>query len=82
MSTLVNKYLVTNQKKYRKLLNKVDALMKKGECNVTAEESDEILAIALALLEYEQKHFPITGPTTLEGIAELEMYEKRLNENF
>lgn len=82
MSTPVKKYLVTNEKKYKKLLAKVGALMKKGECNVTPEESAEILAIALALQEYEQKKFTISGPTTPEGIAELEMYEKRLNENF
>ncbi|MCE6988474.1 hypothetical protein [Dyadobacter sp. CY323] len=82
MAASKNKYRVTNKKMYNILLAEVDVLMKKGSANVTTEESAEILAIALALQAYDLKHYPITAPTTLEGIIELKMYEKRLNEKF
>lgn len=61
-------------------LKKVDDLMKKGERNLTIEESLEIRKLAGEIQGYEKEHYYITPPRTLEGMIELRMYELRLNQ--
>jgi len=74
------KYKVTDEQEYANLLAQVDVLMRKGEKNVTAQESEEIRQIGIALQEYEQEIYPISSPRTLEGMMELKTYEKRLKQ--
>jgi HTH-type transcriptional regulator/antitoxin HigA len=73
-------YHITTAAEHASLLAKVDALMRKGEKNVSAEESQEILAMGTALQTYEQGIYKIPSPTTLEGMIELRMYEMRLKQ--
>jgi HTH-type transcriptional regulator/antitoxin HigA len=65
---------------HKAALKKVDALMKKGEKNVTPEESAKIRALALEIQAYEKERYYVNPPKTLEGIIELRMYEMRLNQ--
>ena len=74
------KYKITAESEYASLLARIDVLMRKGEKNVTPEESEEIRAIDLALQTYEQGIYTIPSPGTLEGMIELRMYEMRLKQ--
>ncbi len=65
---------------HKAALKTVDALMKKGEKNVSPTESAEIRTLALEIQAYEKDRYYITPPQTLEGIIELRMYEMRLNQ--
>jgi HTH-type transcriptional regulator/antitoxin HigA len=65
---------------HKAALKKVDALMKKGEKNVTPAESAEIRTLALEIQAYEKERYYVSPPKTLEGIIELRMYEMRLNQ--
>src|ERR1041384_4503687 len=75
-----SKYKVTNDREHAALLEQVDVLMKKGERNVTPEESQEIRQMGLALQAYEMEVYPIQAPKTLEGMIELKMYEMKLKQ--
>jgi len=59
---------------------KIDALMKKGEKNLTDKEAEEIRTLALAAQAYEKSIYTIPAPQTLEGLIELKMYERRLKQ--
>lgn len=48
-------YKITTEEEHAEMLVKFDKLMRKGEENVIAEESEEILAMALALQKYERR---------------------------
>jgi HTH-type transcriptional regulator/antitoxin HigA len=80
MTKTSKKNLISNENEHTELLEKIDALMKKGEKNATPEESEEILAIGTALQNYEQSIYTIPLPGTLEGMIELKMYEMRLKQ--
>ena len=53
------KYKITTEDQDANMLAKIDGLMRKGEKNVTDEESEEIRAIGIALQEYEQSIYSI-----------------------
>ena len=61
-------------------MSKLDALMKKGEKNLTDKEAQEIRTLALAAQAYEKSIYTIPTPKTLLGLIELEMYERRLKQ--
>lgn len=70
-------YTVTNDGEHAMLIEKVGALMKKGEANVTAEEKLHIRAMGEALMAYEQSTYPIPDPSTFEEFLERRMYDMR-----
>jgi antitoxin component HigA of HigAB toxin-antitoxin module len=70
-------YIVTNDEQHAALIEKVGALMKKGEANTTPEEDAEIRAMGEALMAYEQSIYEIPEPSTLESILEQRMYDMR-----
>jgi HTH-type transcriptional regulator/antitoxin HigA len=80
MKNETSKYKVTNEQEHAELLARVDVLMRKGEENVTSDESQEIRQMGLALQTYEIEIYPISAPKTLEGMIELRMYEMRLKQ--
>ncbi|MGZ3837401.1 MAG: helix-turn-helix domain-containing protein [Flavisolibacter sp.] len=65
---------------YKKVMNKIDALMAKGSKNVTRAELAEIRSLAQEAQKYEQSKFVIDPPTTLAGIIEMKMYERKLKQ--
>jgi HTH-type transcriptional regulator / antitoxin HigA len=67
-------------KEYNATMKKIDALMKKGEDNLTNKESGELRSLALAAQAYEKSINTIPTPKTLEGLVELKMYEHRLKQ--
>ena len=61
-------------------MEKIDALMKKGEGNLTNKEAGELRNLALATQAYEKSIYTIPAPKTLEGLIELKMYEFKLKQ--
>jgi HTH-type transcriptional regulator/antitoxin HigA len=74
------KIKIVNEKDYKNLMMKIDALMKKGENNLTNKESNDLRNMAIAAQEYEKNIYTIPAPRTLAGMIELKMYEKKLKQ--
>ena len=71
---------IATEKEYVATMSKLDALMKKGEKNLTDKEAEEIRTLALAAQAYEKSIYTIPTPKTLLGLIELEMYERKLKQ--
>lgn len=78
MATRTSK--IETGKEYNATMAKIDALMKKGEKNLTDKEEKNLRAMALAAQQYEQSIYTIEAPKTLEGMVELKMYERKLKQ--
>lgn len=74
------KLKIKTSKEYNATMKIIDALMKKGEKNLTVKEADELKVLALAAQAYEKSIYTIPAPKTLEGIIELKMYERKLKQ--
>ena len=74
------KMKIENEREYIATMKKIDALMKKGEKNLTDKEAKEIRTLALAAQAYEKSIYTIPAPKTFEGLIELKMYERRLKQ--
>jgi HTH-type transcriptional regulator/antitoxin HigA len=74
------KVKIENERVFNSAMKKIDALMKKGEDNLTGAEAKELRSLALAAETYEKTVYTITAPKTLAGLIELKMYERRLKQ--
>src|SRR5882672_3797717 len=74
------KVKIESEKDYNATMKKIDALMKKGEANLTDKEAEELRILALAAQAYEKSIYTIPAPKTLEGLIELKMYERKLKQ--
>jgi HTH-type transcriptional regulator / antitoxin HigA len=74
------KLVIKNEDEYNALMKKIDALMKKGEINLTDKEAERIRTMAIAAQAYEKSIYTVPAPKTLEGLIELKMYERRLKQ--
>jgi HTH-type transcriptional regulator/antitoxin HigA len=74
------KMKIENEREYNAAMKKIDALMKKGEKNLTDKEAKDIRTLALAAQSYEKSIYKIPAPKTFEGLIELKMYERRLKQ--
>jgi len=74
------KLKIVTEKEYNATMKKIDALMKKGEDNLTDNDADELRALSLAAQAYEKSIYTIRPPQTIKGIIELEMFERRLKQ--
>ena len=74
------KIKIESAREYNALMKKIDALMKKGENNLTNDEANKLRNLALAAQAYEKTIYTIPAPKTLEGIIELKMYERKLKQ--
>jgi len=76
----IHKTNIATEKEYVATMKKLDALMKKGESNLTDKDAGEIRTLALAAQAYEKSIYTIPTPKTLLGLIELEMYERKLKQ--
>lgn len=72
------KIKIESRHQYNAAMKKIDALMKVGESRMTDQETAELRTLALAANQYEKSIYEIPAPTTLEGIIELKIYERKL----
>jgi len=71
---------IKTKAEYQNVMAEIFSLMNKGEANVTTKESNRIRELGLAAQGYEKKIYAIPLPTTLEGMIEMKMYEKKMNQ--
>ena len=73
-------FKIESEKDYNATMKKIDALMKKGENNLSEQDAEQLRIWALAAQAYEKSIYMIPAPKTLEGLIELKMYEKKLKQ--
>lgn len=72
---------IKTQQEYDTAMARIDALMKVGEENLTNVQADELRELALAANAYEKTIYKIpVPPQTLEGLIELTMQERKLEQ--
>lgn len=79
VSTTANKPIKT-EAQHKKAMDEILVLMNKGEANLSRSQTDRLRSLAFAAQSYEKSIYTIPPPTTLEGMIELKMYEKRLKQ--
>lgn len=72
---------ILNSAEYKSTMAKLESLMLKGSELTSAEELQQIKALALAAQKYEKEHFIIEPPETLAGMIELKMYQLKIRQN-
>lgn len=71
---------IASETEYEKVMLDIESLMDKGEANLTTEENDSIRNMALAAQSWEQSHYRVAMPKTLEELIELRMYEMHIKQ--
>ena len=71
---------IKSEAQYRRAMEVILTLMNKGEANLSISQSDQLRKLAVAAQSYEKSMYTIPPPTTLEGMIELKMYERRLKQ--
>lgn len=71
---------VKTEGQYKRAMDEILALMNKGEANLSESQTDKLRKLALAAQSYEKSVYTIPPPTTIEGMIELKMYERRLKQ--
>lgn len=73
--------MISSKQEYNTAMKRIDALMKKGEGNLTKKENIELRQLALEAQAYEKSIYTIPAPSTIEGMIELRMYEMKLKQH-
>ena len=71
------KMKIENEREYHVTMKKIDALMKKGEKNLTDKEAEEIRILALAAQRYERSIYTRLAPKTPEGFNVVDLLQTR-----
>jgi HTH-type transcriptional regulator/antitoxin HigA len=71
---------ITTETDYKRVMQNIDVLMAKGSKNVTQAELTAIRKLAEKAQRYEQSKLVIDPPTTLAGIMEMKMFERKLKQ--
>lgn len=72
--------VIKTEAQYRKVMDWILKVMNKGEQNLSADEMNALRTTVLAAQTYEKSLYTIPPPTTIEGMIELAMYERRLKQ--
>lgn len=71
---------IKKETQYKAVMNEIFTLMNKGEANLSKMETLKLRTLALAAQSYEKSIYIIPPPSTIEGMIELQMYERRLKQ--
>ncbi len=72
--------MITTEKKYNETLQKIDALMKKGEENLTENQFEQLAKMAKEVETYEQQHIILPAPETICEMVEMKLFERRMTQ--
>lgn len=72
--------VIKTETQYKKTMDEILTLMNKGEAALSKSETEKLRTMALAAQSYEKNIYTIPPPSTLEGMIELKMYERRLKQ--
>lgn len=73
---------IRSKEAYELTMQEVDALMKKGEKNLTEKERMRLRTLAEAAEWYEDTHEPLPLPSSLPEMIHIRMVQMRLNQGF
>ena len=71
---------ITSETEYYSAMAEIDALMKKGEDNLSATELKKLRNMAIAAEGYEDVYISLPMPETVTGMIELKMFQMKLNQ--
>jgi HTH-type transcriptional regulator/antitoxin HigA len=77
-----SKTVIKSKEAYELTLQEVDALMKRGENNLSTRELERLSILASAAEQYEDTHNPLPLPDSLPDIIRMRMFQMRLNQGF
>ncbi|SHN42272.1 transcriptional regulator [Chitinophaga sp. CF418] len=72
--------VLSTEREYKEVMERIDFLMRKGERNLNEAESQELDVIAIAAENYEKRHYQLPMPQSLEEMIELKRFEKRIKQ--
>ena len=73
---------IQNKEVYEITMKEIDALMKKGEQNLSQIELVRLRAMAEAAENYEDIHEPLPIPSSLPDMIRLKMFQLKLKQHF
>jgi HTH-type transcriptional regulator/antitoxin HigA len=76
------KKIIRSKETYDITIKEIDALMKKGEKNLSEKEMERLGALAEAAEAFEDKHDPLPLPDSLPEIIRMRMYQMQLTQSF
>jgi HTH-type transcriptional regulator/antitoxin HigA len=71
---------IESKAQYNNVMKNIDAVMRKGEKNLSAKELLKLRAMAEAAEEYEDFYLPLKEPSNLSEMIELRMFQMKLNQ--
>ncbi len=74
------KHKIATEKEYNATMREIDALMKKGENNLTAAETKKLGVMAQAAELFEDEFYPLPMPKTIPEMVELKMFQMKLTQ--
>jgi HTH-type transcriptional regulator/antitoxin HigA len=73
---------IQNKEVYELTMKEIDALMKKGEDNLTQKELERLRVLAEAAENYEDTHEPLPVPSSLPDMIRMKMFQLRLRQHY
>lgn len=73
---------IKNKEVYEVVMKEIDALMRKGEDNLSPSELDRLGILAEAAEVYEDIHEPLPIPSSLSDMIRMKMFQLQLNQHF
>jgi len=76
------KTMIQNKEVYDLTMKEIDALMKKGEENLSQKELDRLRKLAEAAENYEDTHEPLPIPSALPDMIRMKMFQLKLKQHY
>lgn len=73
---------IQNKEVYELTMKEIDALMKKGEDNLSQKELERLGVLAEAAENYEDTHEPLPVPSSLPDMIRMKMFQLRLKQHY
>jgi antitoxin component HigA of HigAB toxin-antitoxin module len=73
---------IHNKEVYELTVKEIDALMKKGEENLSQKEAERLRILAEAAENYEDTHEPLPIPSSLPDMIRMKMFQLRLKQHY
>ena len=76
------KVRIHNKEVYQLTMKEIDALMKKGEENLSQKELERLRILAEAAENYEDTYEPLPIPSSLPEMIRMKMFQLRLKQHY
>lgn len=80
--TRQSKTRIQSKEVYELTMKEIDALMKKGEENLSQKEFERLRILSEAAENYEDTHEPLPIPSSLPDMIRMKMFQLRLKQHY